>query len=45
MNVNMKGYQMHTQPSQLNAGGVAVYIDETVDHFKRDGLSKYDENF
>ena len=41
----MEGYQMHTQPSQSNAGGVAVYIDEKLDHIKRDDLSKYDENF
>ena len=28
VNVNMEGYTMHTQPSQSNAGGVAIYIDE-----------------
>ena len=36
---------MHTWSSELNAGGVAIYIDEKLDHFKRDDLSKYDENF
>ena len=36
---------MHTQPSQSNAGGVAIYIDEKLDHFKRDDLSKHDESF
>ena len=45
VNVNIEGYQMHTQPSQLNAGRVAIYTDEKLDHFKRDDLSKYDENF
>ena len=45
VNVNMEGYQMHTQPSQSNAGGVAIYTDEKLDHFKRDGLSKHDESF
>ena len=45
VNINMEGYQMHTQSSQLNAGRVAIYIDEKLDHFKWDDLSKYDENF
>ena len=43
VNVNMEGYQMHSQPSQLNECGVAIYIDEKLDHFKRDDISKYDE--
>ena len=41
----MEGYQMHTQPSQSNADGTTIYIDEKLDHFKRDDLSKLDENF
>ena len=43
MNVNMERYQL--QPSQLNAGGVAIYMNEKLDHFKRNDLSKYDEKF
>ena len=42
--VDMEGYQMHTQPSQSNEGGVVTYIDEKLDHFKRDDLRKLDEN-
>ena len=41
----MEGHQMHTHPSQSNASRGAIYIDEKLDHFKRDDLSKRDQNF
>ena len=44
-NVNLDGYQMYTQPSNSNAGGVAIYVNNKLDHFKRDDLGKLDDDF
>ena len=35
----MKGYHIYTQPSKSAAGGVAIYVKDKLDHFKRDDLS------
>ena len=44
-NVNLGGYQMYTQPSNSNAGGVVIYVNNKLDHFLRDDLSKLDDDF
>ena len=44
-NVNLDGYQMYIQPSNSNAGGVAIYENNKLDHFKRDDLGKLDDDF
>ena len=44
-NVNLDGYQMNTQPSNSNAGGVAIYVNNKLDHFLRDDLCKLDDDF
>ena len=44
-NVNLDGYQMYTEPSNSNAGGVAIYMNNKLDHFIRDDLSKLDDDF
>ena len=38
-NVNIEGYHIHTQPSKSAAGGVAIYLKDKLDQFKRDDLS------
>ena len=35
----MKGYHIYTQPSKSAAGGVAIYVKDKLDHFKKDDLS------
>ena len=45
VNVNITGYHMYTQPSKSNAGGVAIYIKNNLDHFIRDDLCKLDDCF
>ena len=41
-NVSLDRYQMHTQPLNSNAGGVAIYVNNKLGHFIRDDLSKLD---
>ena len=36
---------MYTQPSNSNTGGVAIYVNNKLDHFIRDDLSKLDDDF
>ena len=45
VNVNITGYHMYTQSSKSNAGGVAIYIKDNLDHFIRDELCKLDDCF
>ena len=45
VNVNITGYHMYTQPSKSNAGGVAIYIKNNLDHFIRDDLRNLDGCF
>ena len=44
-NVNIDGYHMYTQPPKSLAGGVAIYVNNKLDHFKRDDLSILHEDF
>ena len=37
-NVKIDNYLMYTQPFKSSAGGVAIYINNKVDHVKRDDL-------
>ena len=39
----MEGY--HTQPSKSAAGGVAIYVSDKLDNFKRDALSNLHDEF
>ena len=41
-NVSLKGYSLHSQPTKSSYGGVALYVNEKLDHFCRNdlGLSK-----
>ena len=45
VNVNITGYHMYTQPSKSNASGVAIYIKDNLDHFKRDDICNLDDCF
>ena len=36
---------MYTQPSKSNAGGVAIYIEDNLDHFIRNDVCKLDDCF
>ena len=36
---------MYTQPSKSAAGGVAIYVKDKLDHFKRDDLSILHDEF
>ena len=44
-NVSIDGYHMYTQPSKSLAGGVAIYVNNKLDHFKRDDLTILHEDF
>ena len=44
-NVNIEGYHICTQPSTSAAGGVAIYVDDKLDHFNRDDLSVLNDEF
>ena len=41
-NVSLEGYSLHSQPTKSSYGGVALYVNEKLDHFCRNdlGLSK-----
>ena len=41
-NVSLEGYSLHSQPTKSSCGGVALYVNEKLDHFCRNdlGLSK-----
>ena len=44
-NVDIDGYCVYTQPSKSNAGGVALYVNNRLDHLERIGLGKLDDDF
>ena len=44
-NVKIEGYHIHTQRSKSAAGGVAIYVNNKLDHFKRDDLSILHDEF
>ena len=39
LNVNMDGYNIHTQPTKSSHGGIAMYLKKTLDYTIRDDLS------
>ena len=44
-NVSIDGYHMYTQPSKSSVGGVAIYVNNKLDHFKSDDLSILHDDF
>ena len=44
-NVNIDEYHMYTQPTKSAAGGVAIYVNNKLDHFERKDLSILHEEF
>ena len=44
-NVNIDEYHMHTQPTKSAPGGVAIYVNNKLDHFERKDLSILHEDF
>ena len=42
-NVDLDGYCVYTQPSNSNAGGVALYVNNKLDHLERNDLGKLDD--
>ena len=43
-NVDIDGYCVYTQPSKFNAGGVALYVNNRLDHLERNDLGKLDDD-
>ena len=44
-NVNMKGYNMFTNGSNSQKGGVAIYVNNQYDKFEREDLKKRDNDY
>ena len=44
-NVDLDGYCVYTQSSNSNAGGVALYFDNKLDHLERNDLGRLDDDF
>ena len=44
-NVDLDGYCVYTQPSNSNAGGVGLYVNNKLDHLERNDLGKLDDDF
>ena len=44
-NFNLDGYQLYPQPSNSNAGRVAIYVNNKLGHFIRHDLGKLDDDF
>ena len=44
-NVDLDEYCFYTQPSNSNAGGVALYVYNKLDHTERNDLGKLDDDF
>ena len=45
LNVNMDGYNIHTQPTQSSHGGIAMYLKKTLDYKIRDDLSVVSDEY
>ena len=43
-NVDLDGYCVCTQPSKSNAAGVALYVNNKLDHLERNDLGKLDDD-
>ena len=44
-NVDIEGYQMYSQPSKSASGGVAIYVNNKLSHFRKDDLSVIEVDF
>ena len=44
-NVAIEGYQMYSQPSESASCGVAIYVNNKLDHFRKDDLSVIEDDF
>ena len=44
-NVDLSGYHIYTQPSKSAAGGVAIYVNDKLDHICKDNLNIIDDDF
>ena len=44
-NVDLSGYHMYTQPSKSAAGGVAIHVNDKLDHISKDNLKIIDDDF
>ena len=44
-NVDLSSYHMYTQPSRSAAGGVAIYVNDKLDHISKDNLNIIDDDF
>ena len=40
-NVSLEGYFIHSQPTKSSYGGVALYVNEKLDHFCRNDLGLF----
>ena len=44
-NVDLSRYHMYTQPSKSAAGGVAIYVNDKLDHISKDYLNIVNDDF
>ena len=44
-NVDIEGYHVYSQPSKSSSGGVAIYVNNKLDHFRKDDLSVIEDDF
>ena len=44
-NVDIEGYQMYSQTSKSACGGVAIYVNNKLDHFREDDFSVIEDDF
>ena len=44
-NVGIEGYQMYFQPSESASDGVAIYVINKLDNFRKDDLSVIEDDF
>ena len=45
LNVNMDGYNIHTQPTKSSHGSIAMYLKKTLDYTIRDDLSVVSDDY
>ena len=43
--VDIEGYHVYSQPSKSSSGGVAIYVNNKLDHFRKDDLSVIEDDF
>ena len=45
VNVDLEGYHMYNQPSKLASGGVVLYVNDSLDHLKRNEFCTTEDEF